>query len=347
MRRYLLVLFSVVTPAFAQEPVVDSCAIDVALACPVEVVFPELGMRDGDPVIAGPDRLTFVALDRDEPEQTFAVDVSLTDGRILRKLPLGVAREDIWSFDWLVDQAGQGYLLLVVENERERVLVFFDAAGVPRSRMPEVRPAGWPYELTMARALMLLARQNVLTFDGDVLHGQIGRFDLQVSAADGRMTVVEGAATSDGKDTLEDEILARLAPLIAESGAETVHTAGDLSVVTINDEFGMPTRLILRLAKGGEVLLDQPPEPDLKNRRTYHMARLSPDGRYLAVGRGAKKDGGLIVLSTTTGAALYRAPVGSCWSAGLRWLPDGRIALLCFEMRDGIHFLIVDPRLPR
>ena len=108
MRSFILALFSAVTPAFAQEPVSDNCVFDAALVCPVEVVLPGLGMVDGDPVITGPDRLTFVALDWDEPEQASAVDVSLTDGRILRKLPLGQAREDTQLFDWLIAPDGQG-----------------------------------------------------------------------------------------------------------------------------------------------------------------------------------------------------------------------------------------------
>ena len=91
----------------------------------------------------------------------------------------------------------------------------------------------------------------------------------------------------------------------------------------------------------------RPPEPGLKNRRRYQTARLSPDGRYLSVVRGAGKKGSLVVFDTTTHAILFEAPVRSCWSSGLRWLPDGRIARLCFRMRDGIEVIVLDPRIIR
>ncbi|MBL9074864.1 hypothetical protein [Tabrizicola sp.] len=345
MRCFLFLLFACAAPATAQEVLVDTCAVDAAIACPVEVVLSGLGMIDGDPVVTGPDRLTFVALDRDKTEQAFAVDVSLTDGRVLSKIPLGQARENTMSFYWLVAQRAQGFLVFVLENERDRVLVFYDANGVPQSRMPEIRPKGWPYELTMASALMLLGYQNILKFDGEALQGRVGRFDLRLTASDSRLEVVEQGAIDDGQ-TFEDYLSGRLAPQIAEVGAETVHVEGQLSVVTTRESRKSPSRLFLRREDGSEVAIEQTTELDPKNRPNYFMARLSPDGRYVAVGRYVKKNGGLFILDTTTGEALFRARVRSCWSSGLRWLPEGRLALLCF-IRDGIHVVVFDPHLPR
>ena len=351
MRRSLALLLAIATPAAADEPVVDACAVDAAISCPVEIVLPGIGLLgDGDPVVTGPDRLSFVAVDKDEPEQAFAIDVSLTDGRLLRKLPLGQAREDTLLFDWLVAPNGQGFLAFVFENERERVLVFYDAQGEPRSRMPEIRPEGWPYEFTMARALMLLGRQGVLTFDGEELRGQVGRFDLRVTAKDARLTVVEREATTDEDQSFDDYLPDRLAPQIAEDGTEFVDVEGELSAVTTLASRNAPARFFLRTAAGQEVDVDTQPAPAVAGSRVFHAARLTPDRRFVAVfksDRQWKPMSRLLIFDATTKAMLFQASVRSCWSSGLRWLADGRIAHLCFRMRDGIQVVIFDPQLPR
>lgn len=350
MRNFLLFLLAAVSPAHAQDQTVDPCVIDPAIACPVEIILPNIGMVDGDPVVTGPDRLTFVARDRDEPEQAFAVDVSLTDGRILRNLPLGEAREDTLMFDWLIAPDGQGFLAFVWENKRDRVLVFYDANGIPRSRMPEIRPQGWPYGLTMARALMLLGQQGALTFDGKALHGQLGRFDVKVTAADARMTVVERKAADGGGQTFEEYVQERLAPQIAEVGTEFVHVEGQLSAVTTFKARKSPARFFLRTAKGQEVDVDTQPVPPPAGLRVFHYARLSPDNRFVAVIKSEedrKPTSRLLVFETDAKQVVFEAPVKPCWASGLRWLPDGRIARLCFRMRDGIEVIVFDPRLPR
>ena len=350
MRIVLMVLLAAVSPVHAQDQIIDPCAVDAATACPVETVLPKLWMIDGDPVVAGPDRLTFVVRDWDEPEQASAVDVSLTDGRILRNLPLGAAREDTLMFDWLVAPDAQGFLAFVWENKRDRVLVFYDGNGIPRSRMPEIRPQGWPYELTMARALMLLGQQGVLKFDGEALFGQLGRFDVKVTAADARMTVVERKGAEGGGQTFEDYVLERLAPQIAEVGTEFVHVQGQLSAVTTFKARKSPARFFLRTAEGQEVEVDTQPEPPPSGSRVFHSARLSSDTRFVAVIKSDKKwkpTSRLLVFDADRKEVLFEAPVKPCWASGLRWLPDGRIVHLCFRMRDGIDVIVFDPRLPR
>ncbi|RYE50935.1 MAG: hypothetical protein EOP21_02655 [Hyphomicrobiales bacterium] len=350
MRSFLLLILAAALPAHAQDQVIDPCVIDAAIACPVEIILPDIGLVDGDPVLTGPDRLTFVVRDRDEPEQASAVDVSLIDGRILRKLPLGTAREDTLMFDWLVAPNAQGFLAFVWENKRDRILVFYDAKGMPRSKMPEIRPQGWPYELTMARALMLLGQQGVLTFDGEALHGQLGRFDVKVAAADARMTVVERTGAEGGGQTFEDYVLERLTTQIAEVGTEFVHVEGNVSAVTTFRARKSPARFFLRTAEGQEIDVDTQPEPPPSGIRVFHYARLSPDGRFVAVIKSEedrKPTSRLLVIDTNSKEVLFEAPVRPCWASGLRWLPDGRIARLCFRMRDGIEVIVFDPRLPR
>ena len=349
MRNFFLFLLAAVSPVHAQDQIIDPCAVDAAIACPVEIVLPKLGMIDGDPVVTGPDRLTFVARVWDEPEQASAVDVSLTDGRILRNLPLGEAREDTLMFDWLIAPDAQGFLAFVWENKRDRVLVFYDANGIPRSRMPEIRPQGWPYELTMARALMLLGQQGVLKFDGEALFGQLGRFDVTVTAADARMTVVEREGAEGGGQTFEAYLLERLAPQIAEGGTEFVHVQGQLSAVTTFKAGKSPARFFLRTAEGQEVDVDTQPEPPPAGSRVFHSARLSSDNRFVAVIKADKKwkpMSRLLVFDTDAKEVLFQAPVKPCWASGLRWLADDRIAHLCFRMRDGIQVVVFDPHLP-
>jgi hypothetical protein len=349
MRNFFVFFLAAVSPVHAQDQIVDPCAVDAAIACPVEIVLPKLWLIDGDPVLTGPDRLTFVARDWDEPKQASAVDVSLTDGRILRNLPLGEAREDSLMFDWLIAPDGQGFLAFVWENKRDRVLVFYDANGIPRSRMPEIRPQGWPYELTMARALMLLGQQGVLKFDGEALYGQLGRFDVKVTAADARMTVVEREGAEGDGQTFEDYVLERLAPQIAEGGTEFVHVQGQLSAVTTFKAGKSPARFFLRTAEGQEVDVDTQPEPAPAGNRVFHSARLSSDNRYVAVIKSDmkwKSASRLRVFDTDTKEVLFEASLKVCWASGLRWLPDDRIAHLCFRIRDGIQVIVFDPRLP-
>jgi hypothetical protein len=344
MRARLLALFLVAAPAFADTPVYDDCAVNPDRTCPVERVLPGLALIQGDPVVTGPDRLTFLAQDA---RGVVAVDLSLRDGSILRTLPLQLGEGDFQTGYGLIAQGGNGYLLHMWQGSTDLGLLSVSADGLPMELMRATWPEDWPLESSLAAALMLLAAQNVLAFDGVALQGQVYRFGLRMTASDGRLMIVELWPGIDENDTLGSYLERRLARQIDPVGFESVEFEGPLSAVSTLASDGSPSRLLLRSEDGGEIAFDQR-LGDARRGHDYMAARVTADGRRLAAIRNSTYAGldpavRLMVFDTGTAAPLFEAPIPAAITPRAVWLPEGRIAVLQDREGKGVEVLILDP----
>ncbi len=351
MRALLFLLLLAATPVRADVPRTDDCALSAERSCPVEVLLPGMQLIPGDPVETAPDRLTVLAVDA--ASGFVAVDLSLVDGKILRKLPLDLGAGYFTAAGGLIAPDGRGYALHLWQEDTDLGLLFIDAGGRPLARMqatwPQDWPQNWPLEMSLAEAIMLLGMQNVLAFDGSALQGRVYRFGLRVTASDGRLVVAElEPGTGDG-DGLGPYLDRRLARQIDPVGAEEVRQEGGLSAVTTWVSDGSPSRLLLRFDAGGEIAFDQRLGPERMD-LAYHAARVTPDGRYLAAIRsdssGATQSPLLLVFDAATTTLLYEAPIPEGAAARLHWLADGRIAALGDRDGAGVRVFVLDPALP-
>jgi hypothetical protein len=312
--------------------------------CPVERLLPGLDLIQGDPVVTGPDRLTFLAQDA---TGVVAVDLSLRDGSILRTLPLQLGEGDFQTGYGLIAQGGNGYLLHMWQGSTDLGLLSVSAEGLPMSLMRASWTEDWPLEASLAATLMLLAAQNVLTFDGVALQGRVDRFGLRMTASDGQLLIVERQPGINRDDTLGRHLERRLARQIDPVGFESVEFEGPLAAVTSLASDGSPSRLLVRSGDGDEIAFDRQPG-DAGGGHDYMAARLTADGRRLAAIRDSTHAGldpavRLMVFDTGTTAPLFEAPLPAAHSPGVVWLPEGRIAVLQDREGEGVAVLVFDP----
>lgn len=347
MRAVLPLIMLSASHLWAETPRTDDCAVNPDRACPVEVLLPGMQLVPGDPVVTAAGQLT--ALTWDATDGIAALDLSLVDGKTLRKLPLDLGEGDFSAATGLIADAGQGFALHMWQDNTDLGLLFIDAGGVPMAQMRATWPADWQLEMSLAEAILLLGQQNVLAFDGTALEGRVYRFDLRATASDGRLMVVELEPGTGERDTLGAYLERRLSRQIDPVGAEDVRFEGALSAVTTWEADGSPSRLLLRSTDGGEIAFDQRLGPDRMDYE-YHSARVTPDGRYLAAirttGTGETPGSQLMVFDATTTVPLFRAPLPESAALRLLWLPDRRIAAIGDRDDTGVQLFVLDPDLP-
>jgi hypothetical protein len=325
MRAILLGLLLAV-PAWAEASVIDDCAVNPDQACALEGLLPGKALLSGAPAWATEGQLTLLAADVEEGP--VVVDLSLTDGSVLRQTPLGFDARDIATVAALgAPEDGPTVLVLhLIRDGAELGLQFLAADGAPLGLVPSQNPPDWPLEISLTQALALMAVQNRLDFDGTRVALRLGRFDLAVRVADGRLTLRETAPPREVGDTLGAAFAGLLARQLDPVGYEAVRVEGDLSAVAAFASDGHPPRLALRRAEAGET--------EFGTGDGYRVARVRSDGRQLAAIREAP-DGAqsLVVFDARSTLQVLEAPLPSGWLPEPLWLPDGRVAVL--QSRDG------------
>ncbi len=345
MRAILFVALLAAAPVWADGPRSDDCAISTARACPVEVLLPGLELLDAAsiPML---DQITVLAK---SGQGIVAVDLAVADGALRRTLPLNTGAGDLATDTGLIGSGligldAQGYLLHIRQADgTELGLLFLGRDGERLALMPPSSPSDWSLEISLAEAVMLLARQGALTYDGAALQGLLYRFRLRIKAADGKVVLDELQPPMTPGDTLAAYLERRLAQQIDPVGYEDIHQEGRLSAVTTSASDGSPSRVLLRSSEGGEIAFDQRLGASRLD-YDYQAARVTLDGRYLAAIRSSVDDEMLLmVFDTTTTQPVFQAPLAQAYRSQLLWLQDGRIVVLQQREGEGINVLVLDP----
>ena len=323
--RSLSLILCLASPALADGLALETCATDPGRDCLVEATLPGLTPLQAPLVLAASDRLTLLAAIDGYPA---AVELSLADGSALRTLPLRLPSPGLDASGGLIGQGASGYALLLWQGGTLLGLQFFGPEGAPLGLLSSPPPDDWPLDLRLDEALLLLAGQGVLTFDGVALAGTLYRFRLQVRAADGALTVTETRPGTGAGDSLGAYLARRLERQIDPVGAEAVQVEGRLAAVTVQASDGAPSRLLVRSGDGGEVAFDQRLGPERMD-FDYSAARVAPDGaRLAAIRTSAAGEARLMVFEIETTAPLFEAALPVALRSSLLWLPGGRIAVL-------------------
>lgn len=347
LRAFLLALLIATSAATAHEMAVDDCAVNADRECAVEVTLSGLVWIAAEPVVVAPDRLRFLA--EDATRGVVLVDLSTTDGQVVRQQPLDMGGLDYVMLSGLIAPEGQTVALSLWQEDGGYALQFFSADGAQLGQVPAIRSDGWTMEISLTEALMLLGGQNLLRFDDTAIQGEFYRFRLRAGVADGSLEVKDLAPPSHDGDTLSAYLERRLAGQLDPVGHEDAFFEGPLSAVTTTASDGSPSRVLLRSTEGGEIAFDQGLGPE-RGGFDYLTARVAPDGRFLAVAR----DGGaagrdpateLMLFDARTTFPAVMAPLPAGWPH-LVWLPDGRIAVLAAQDGPGIGVVVFSWALP-
>jgi hypothetical protein len=363
MIRTLILICSFLTalPAIAQEPGIDTCALQVPPTCALAFDLPGLILQDADPVVLPDTTLRLLATAADG--EVALVDLSLADGSILRhqavdlRLPPGPTFPPAVFGAFATD--GQTLVIATGDNGQPQEFRLFDANGVGIGRLPDqaleadflasdIIQQDWGYDVTAFDLFARLIRQNLIQLQGDVLRGTLYRFDLAADLRQETFTLRESQPALNPSDTFAAYMERRFAFQLDPVGSEDRHFTGEIAAVTTSEGDGVASTVYALDPNQHRVFYDQ--HLGVENGRpfTYSGARISPDGQFLAVTRTSLSpeegpEQALMVFRTVTAREVLVAALPVSDAARVLWLPDGRIAVLQSDDGSGTTGFVFGP----